>query len=112
MTLPVPAHITLQLIDRVEALFFNETLGQAERHGGVIGSLAGFEAEWTAADNVGKWRETAGRLEFKGGAQGVADGEAEEGAAGVVLSVHKNDSTWMGRMYRIRISPLMFIDSR
>ncbi len=88
VALPVPAHIPLQLIDRVEALFFHEAFGQAKGHGGVIGPLAGLEVERAAADNIGNWRETAGLFEFKGGAQGIANSEAKQGTTITICIYH------------------------
>jgi hypothetical protein len=58
---PLPAHVAGELVDRIESLAFDQTLGQAERHRGVVSPLARPEVERSAADDVverfeGAWR--------------------------------------------------------
>src|SRR5947208_5167024 len=77
-----PADVAHELVDRVEAAPLDQALGEAERHGRVVGPGPGGEVERTAADELGDGAEGAGRAEFKGGTEGVAEGETQEGAAG------------------------------
>lgn len=76
----VPAGVALELVNRVEAATFDEALREAERHGRVVGPLAGLQVEGAATDHVGDGLEAAGGLEFQGGAHGIADGKTEEAA--------------------------------
>ena len=83
VSLAIPAHVALELVDRIEAAALNEALGQAERHRGVVGPAPG-------GGRTGRRRpcRSAARrcraAELDGGADGVADGEAKERAAEAV----------------------------
>ena len=68
----VPTPVALHLIVRVEATGFDQTAGQTQRHAGVVGPLAGFEVERSAADHVGDGWKRATRTEFDGRADGIA----------------------------------------
>ncbi len=81
MTFLPPADVPFHLILGIESPAFDETLGEAEGHGCVVGPLARLEVEGTAADHVGDGLEAARRLELQTGSQGVADGKPEQAAA-------------------------------
>src|SRR5690606_3625952 len=89
----VPAYVALHLVARVEAAALEDALGEAERHGGVIGPLARREAVGPAAAQVVERREAAGPLELDGRAERVADGESEQ-RAGVAMD---HASCWVAR---------------
>src|SRR5690606_11210820 len=58
----------------------------------VVGPLARLQPERSTAHHVGERLERARALELEGGAQGVADGQAEErAAAAVVLAASRID---------------------
>src|SRR4029078_8059213 len=57
-----PAHVALQLIDRVEASALDQALGKAQRHRRVVGPFARPELERAAANHGGDWRERARAL--------------------------------------------------
>jgi hypothetical protein len=76
------------LVHWIEAPARDQALGQAEGHGGVVGPLAGLQAEGPAADHVLDGREGAPRLEFQGGAKGITDCQSEDGAPVPVNQVH------------------------
>ncbi len=81
MTLAVPPDVAAQLVGGVETADLDEALGQAERHGGVVGPGARRQPEGAAADQVREGVEGAGRAELHRGAQRVADGQADQRAA-------------------------------
>ena len=62
--------------------------GQAEGHGGVVGPLAGRQAERPTTDHVDDRRERPGTFELQRGPQGIAHGEAEEAAAVAVTEMY------------------------
>jgi len=78
MAVLAPGEVTLALILWLETVLFEQTFRKAERHGGIVGPLAGLQVEGTAADDVVDGRELAGGGEFKGGAKGIAGGEAKQ----------------------------------
>jgi hypothetical protein len=82
-----PAHVTLQLVDGVEAPAFDEALGEAQRHRGVVGPGAGGQVERAAADHVRDGFERPRRLELDGRPERVADGEAQQRSA-KPISIH------------------------
>jgi hypothetical protein len=84
---PVPADVAVHLVGGIEAVACDEALGEAERHGGVVRPLSRLQAERSVADHVGDRGEGAGIPEFDGGAECVADGEADQGAAEVVAGI-------------------------
>ena len=81
-----PAYVALHLIACIEAFAFDQTFGEAEGHGGIIGPLAGLETPAAAADHVRDGREAAGRLELEGGADRIAYSQADERAANIRLA--------------------------
>ena len=81
MPLLPPAQVALALVQRHEATGLDQALGQAQRHGGVVGPLPRAQPEGAAADHVGDRREAARRLELERSAERIADGEAEQRAA-------------------------------
>jgi hypothetical protein len=87
LAVAVPAPVALELVDRVEAAPGQQRVGQAQRHRRVVGPRAGGQVERPAADHVGHRREGPGRLELDGGAERVADGQPEQGAAEAVAAV-------------------------
>jgi hypothetical protein len=48
MTVPVPAHVTLELIYGIKATHNDQALRQAKRHRSIVCPLASLQAEWTA----------------------------------------------------------------
>jgi hypothetical protein len=61
-----------------------------QRHGRVVGPLAGPEMERAAARDVREGIERARRLELDGRAQCIANGQPDQGAAVMVLRVHEH----------------------
>lgn len=62
-----------------EALVLDQGGGEAEGHGGVVGRGAGGEVEVVVKSEVGDFGEAVAVVEFGGAAEGVGDGDAEEG---------------------------------
>ena len=81
MSRSLPADVLRQSIDRIECAAFEQTLGQTQRHRGVVRPLAGLEVERAAADHVGDWREGAWLGELQGGTERIAGRQAKQGAA-------------------------------
>src|SRR5262249_9172317 len=73
-----PTDVAAELIDRVEPAPLDEALGQAEGHRGVVGPLAGLEAERAAAADVVDRGEGPRGAKFQGRAERVAGGKPEE----------------------------------
>ena len=88
VSLPVPAHISLKLVDRIEAAPLNQALRQTERHRRVVRPLAGIEIERTAAGDIRQRLERARRLELDRRAQRIACGQANQRAAISILHGH------------------------
>jgi hypothetical protein len=76
-----PFKISSHLILRIESPRFDQTLRQAERHGGIIRPLTGLEIKRSTADHIINGIKGAGRSELKRGAQRVADGQTQEPTA-------------------------------
>ncbi len=74
-------------VARVEAVPLDEALGQRQRHGRVVGPLPRLEVEGTAARHLGVVGLAVSGGELQGGAERVADGEAQEGAADAVVLI-------------------------
>lgn len=79
-----PAQEAPHEVVRIEIGLMQQALGQAERHGGVVGPLSRFQPEGAAPDHVGDRREAAARQELDRGADRIPYGEAEETAKGAV----------------------------
>src|SRR5207245_6023556 len=73
---PIPPHVALELVHRIEAAAFYEALGEAERHRGVVSPRAGREVEGAATDDVGDGPERARLAELEGRPERVAGGES------------------------------------
>jgi hypothetical protein len=54
MAVTVPPNIRLEMVDWVERLFGDQTLGHAKRHRRIVCPLAGFQVEWPASNHVGQ----------------------------------------------------------
>ena len=76
-----PTHVPAHLVSGVKSAAFRKACREAEGHGGVVGPLAGLQAEWPAAHHVVDGPEAAGRLELQRRAQGIARGQPQKGAA-------------------------------
>jgi len=67
----------------IDAAGRQDGIPQGQRHGGVVGDLAGFQAQPAAAGDVAVGTvlllDFSGGEEFDGGAEGIADGQAEIG---------------------------------
>ncbi len=66
-----------------------QALSQAERHRGVVGPLAWRKLKAAAPHHVSDGRVTVARQELNGGADRIANGEADDAADGAV-------SRWIG----------------
>jgi hypothetical protein len=82
-----PPHVSLGLIVQVPA-DLGDAVGQGERHTGVVRPFARCQTVRTAAPVAGHRLECARVLKLDGRAQGIADGQAEEGSALTVDLVH------------------------
>lgn len=96
-----PADVALELVERVEASAPDQALGEAERHRGVVGPLAGCEVERAAADDVVDRGEGGGAAELERRAECVAGGEAEEGAV-VAVAQAVDHREYRDRRYQNR----------
>ena len=85
VALAPPPDVALHLVTGVETLALDQARREAERHGGVVGPLAGLQVERTAADHVVDRLEGAGRLELESGAERVTGRQAEQAATEAVL---------------------------
>lgn len=75
-----PTNVSRDLILEVETSRLDETVGQAECHGGVIGPLAWFESEGAAPHHIGDGCERPPGFELHSGADGIAGGQPKEAA--------------------------------
>lgn len=82
MSVSEPAEVDGCLVDGIAGAGVGEGGGEAERHGGVVGGSAGEELEvrcWPEVDDRGK--AVAG-AELDGRAEGVDEGDGDEGGDG------------------------------
>ena len=77
MAVPPPAHVALELVDRIPTRL-DDTLREAERHRGVVRPLTGLQPERAATDHLGDGSERPARLEFDRRAQRIAGSETEQ----------------------------------
>lgn len=92
LPLTVPAQITAHLIRGVEPPAGHQALGKTQGHGGIVGPLAGREAEGSAADHVVDRLKGAGPPELQGRPQGIAHGKSQEGPLITQQHLHPNPS--------------------
>ena len=76
----VPAKVAAELINGIKTARFHQALGQAERHGGVVGPLAGAEVVGSAAAKALDREKGAPGQKLHLRPQRVADGEAKKRA--------------------------------
>ena len=70
----------------VEAIAADETVGQGQRHGGVVGPLPRGEPEQTAARHGRVVGEAVAHGELERGAKGITDGEPEQSTEGTIVN--------------------------
>src|SRR5262249_12027301 len=81
VAVPIPAHVALELIDRVEPLALDEAFRETEGHRRIIGPLPHGQIEGPAADHVRDGGKGSRRRKLQGRPQGIADCEAKKAAA-------------------------------
>jgi hypothetical protein len=104
MTRPPPSAVPGELIHRIEAFALDQALGQAERHGGVIGPLTGLQAECPATHDVGDRAKRPGALELQRRPEGVTRGKTEEGITVPVNEMHEGPLSFLANR-RISVHP-------
>ena len=77
------------MIGGVEAVAFDEALGEAQRHRGVISPLPRLEREGPATVHIVDRLERAGRGELKGRAERISGRKPDERAAISFQQVHR-----------------------
>ena len=82
----MPKHVALHLVMRVKPIF-DKAGRQAQGHAGVVRPLTGQQLERTATYHVGHRCEGTTRLEFDRRANGIANGQAQQGTKSAVETV-------------------------
>lgn len=73
----IPAKVALQLVTEIETPAFDQALGKAKCHGGVVSPLPRFQLKDSSAGDSQNWFERAGFLELNCRTQCVSGGESQ-----------------------------------
>jgi hypothetical protein len=60
MAVVLPTTVAPHLVRRIKAVHFQQTLGETQRHGGIVGPSAARQLPMAAAEQIGKRRELPG----------------------------------------------------
>jgi hypothetical protein len=92
MSILPPSHVSLHLICCVESSLLDQAFGKTQCHGGVIGPLACFQAEGSAAYHVRNGLKAFRPLELERRADGVSDRQAQQAATVSLCDFHVQTS--------------------
>ncbi len=82
----MPLDKALHQVCRIKRRILSKAVGDGQCHGGIIGPLPGLQLEWPAADHVLQGRVAVAGFELQRGAHRIADGKAQERAAGPIAN--------------------------